>query len=1011
MESQNNPQFENPIYSSKEYLMSIYEKDLKSDEFMNMQIAEYMANYYSSYLNNNYKYTDDFNNEHNYYLKKILLFPGIIPIIDESGGNSVKVIVESGVVYYLKKGLTQKLMSSNSKEQLKITELLITNKELQKYLTPNIKNLNILKTTKYVYYSIVNYYYNLTYTENYYNNYDYELELIERNNLLTIGETDKSTKKKKYYIPLMQKINEIKTLFGKVFTQNIHPFEVLYLLKDLNVLNEFLYFIKCDIKHVDNLISDLRLYKINNENMKLIRFTKQYNSSKNNVCKYLRLIYNTTDYNVIEKEYQNYIDKVKEYLDKIPRSCPHYKLLKYNLPNKTLINNLTEYISFDEINDDNWIKCKKCGGNLMCPHYYYYALNFDLPYYGILKKLNKFIESDGSTYYCKVCKGIIISIDFEDADNGIRDSEFDELVYNQISIVMGYVKIHKKFNKFDFKGMIFNLLINRVFNYYNNLLIGNTNIEIIKKQIRLFIIVATVRILFNSSDITKATFNSAKTQEEYVNELVVFLYKTKYNLCDKLGMKTIDVIRKNITGLFNDSVLMSMQLSFEMSDIYYMNEIRYKMDKLVMYNIYLNITNQKLLKLSEFEFQEIPENKVNVNTGLKSYELISAIKYYEFFNNDNKYSSYFIQETVKYNNTTTVIRELYKELKIHPSLNIGCSLIYDLNGNKHSFNDGKCSTCGKTKDELYTIKYTDKEVDSIISNIIYNEYVTNFYKYYKIECPKGQNHTFKNNVCTKCNISKEDFNINNPDKFDKYMETYFDDISFKDDNVVIKKDPKDIKETQEQKEQKIDFNETYNQYVGTIYNTFGLNTIIPSLVFLHNIGMSTNRHFSKLFVEQIPVTEEDIARIDIVYSYCVLFQSIFNKSPLTTKYGRLSGVFDEYNKLKKSIQVEEDYSINEDPIYVKASNCILRIFYKLIISTMEKIDPKDIGELKIIVKQLFTSIRRLEELTSKPSIILNALEEEQEYIEANEDDDSVTIGYEDVDTAGYDSRDNVEKDF
>lgn len=150
---------------------------------------------------------------------------------------------------------------------------------------------------------------------------------------------------------------------------------------------------------------------------------------------------------IIENEYKKQADYLKQLSN---NKCPHLGVLAQIRKgiDKNLLTELESFMKSTTKLGDNYIKCEKCGFNLICPHRYEQLRDEvnSKSYKEIRATLNKYIGGAPirDNFYCKICSEIISTIDTFDYGVGdeikVMDEELKDLMRGEFMGLLRFVK-------------------------------------------------------------------------------------------------------------------------------------------------------------------------------------------------------------------------------------------------------------------------------------------------------------------------------------------------------------------------------------------------------------------------------------------------------------------------------------------------------------------------------------------------------------------------------------------
>lgn len=271
-----------------------------------------------------------------------------------------------------------------------------------------------------------------------------------------------------------------------------------------------------------------------------------------------------------QKMIKNELESRESYLKAVLNNdCPHveiyreFRTVKRESNIRRLFNKLKQF--FDRDTKDDFIKCKRCKFNIMCPHVAEY-IEADLHHEKFIKMkelLTKYISDGfsakyskdssvrGSHYYCKICGEVISSYVRTDTTLADSNDELKRFMWGEIAyIVNKYVKFDSLVNTKKFITHVVDVCHPFMFITEKRILKSKTNsAEEIKAKKRLYTdIFAFAYLIHLASKRDLITFRDFKE-----NESKTFLIgMIKYAI--EAIMNSRNVIIKEIQGMNMDTI-------------------------------------------------------------------------------------------------------------------------------------------------------------------------------------------------------------------------------------------------------------------------------------------------------------------------------------------------------------------------------------------------------------------------------------------------------------------------
>jgi hypothetical protein len=658
---------------------------------------------------------------------------------------------------------------------------------------------------------------------------------------------------------------------------------------------------------------------------------RYFKALKNNKCGHIRIyrkMINSKNFKSTEKFFEElekyYSPPINGFIIckecKFELMCEHmyeYKKLYISKASISKLSNvLSKYSIKIRINKNNEFYCKTCGERII------QDINLDEFNIRVKSGLISENEIEIQDYLWSVIMTALNAISF--GDIFINEKKFAIIISNTLkSIIMEEVLSLNDKNKIIIIMYVFAYILNIIkIHKLSFMKIPYTSqISVITEKILIYIYTKYINVInaanYKTNDIKNKFFESyKKIIEKNINEIPIMNVESNLSyymlnidstyhyaniICKILKLTKKENSPANVKHNFElimgrslpDIIKKAKQNSknikyISLFDKKYSGKISADLDLDYLFlsddfNLYSKLFNIKNADNILNKFLNGDKSLYFYSSYIMHHKYISEIKNKKQFDNYLELLSKFriIENEILQDNKINFIKSFYsinyKKNSHFKEKKVLITELYDENGLKHKWNnftydnnyniiETKCSICGLRRSEINTlnIEKTYRSIDAIHN-------LMSFYTFYKIKCPVNELHNWKNDICSKCNLTENLLYLVNIGKINKEVHKYYNtyESKFEEEKSSVTSNLETMIEFETLKEyEKIDFSYDYS-YVVKVSELTKVSTNA-----IEAIGLTEGRKYSEV-LEGINKPE-----IDFNYLYATYTELLY----LVTEY-------------------------------------------------------------------------------------------------------------------------------
>lgn len=285
------------------------------------------------------------------------------------------------------------------------------------------------------------------------------------------------------------------------------------------------------------------------------------------------------------------------------------------------------------------------------------------------------------------------------------------------------------------------------------------------------------------------------------------------------------------------------------------------------------------------------------------------------------------------------------------------------------FVDMKCSICGIMRDDLMSgkVKLDEEKITQLLKS---RQKMGNFYKFFEIRCPEGDQHVYDGDNCKKCSYSQDKASKFNNEYYEKYVSIFVEYLTVEDD--VIQTTGRRMRSDDE-------YIEKSAQKLAALPWTFNFDLIIKTATLFKlerhvlqalgaHEGLSSAQLNDESFVARVPKTRVDI-RIQSLRECLQNIIMIYNITKRIPSHEKIShktiAIFVEEYKKKLTLDSQRTN------MPTSAEDCVSKMptIGKLIMSVFDASNVRDMREEQF--PEILSQLLDIVVATRKPSEIVD----------------------------------------